>query len=470
MKRFSAVFLVFVMLLTFAPVVGAEEAATERAFQFSYYKEEDFRLEFQGESLELIDLPETVNFSMFSVRIVDNNGVARKEVFLEPVDGRAVVSMDGLDKSKSYYFELYTLGMNIHYWSYVYGQELEIRHDGDGWGFVQSRVLAENKRIFNSSRMDREAQEYYLRPSQDIQSGDPRIIAKAKEVVGTRKSMDAALALYDYVTNSGYYDWSGKVGAVDAVSTLDTMVGVCENFANLYVALCRAAGLPAKVVNGSDVRGVGHSWAEVFVNSMWIIVDPTFGLTGNYQNGVKSRTETQNYRYFDSTIEAFSLDHRYVKYDESMIPPVKSRTAVVLPLAGKLVIDGKIIDNIEVLGIEGRSDAMLRSFAAALKGTGKEFSVDWDRGRYAILIKTGEEYVLTGVEGTAVVANGSKNATTALSTLFKDDRRIYMEWWGIDGSSYFQIRDLCELLDIYITWDESLRVIWIDTTRGYELE
>lgn len=56
--------------------------------------------------------------------------------------------------------------------------------------------------------------------------------------------------------------------------------GDCTEHALLFVALSRAAGVPARLVHGL-VRGDGdallwHEWAEVWAGS-WIAIDPTFG-------------------------------------------------------------------------------------------------------------------------------------------------------------------------------------------------
>ncbi|MCS7106431.1 MAG: transglutaminase domain-containing protein, partial [Candidatus Aenigmarchaeota archaeon] len=65
------------------------------------------------------------------------------------------------------------------------------------------------------------------------------------------------------------------------------MHGVCADKANLFIALCRAVGIPARYVlifycnlksKVKDFpRKVGHVAAEVYLNNEWKIVDPTFG-------------------------------------------------------------------------------------------------------------------------------------------------------------------------------------------------
>ncbi len=52
--------------------------------------------------------------------------------------------------------------------------------------------------------------------------------------------------------------------------------GVCQDYAHIYVALCRMAGFPARYVAGMAVgEGATHAWAEVWQDGAWIACDPT---------------------------------------------------------------------------------------------------------------------------------------------------------------------------------------------------
>ena len=66
--------------------------------------------------------------------------------------------------------------------------------------------------------------------------------------------------------------------------------GVCQDFAHAMLALCRAAGIPARYVSGyihANPRGdehligaeASHAWVEAFVpGNGWVGFDPTSGL------------------------------------------------------------------------------------------------------------------------------------------------------------------------------------------------
>jgi len=55
--------------------------------------------------------------------------------------------------------------------------------------------------------------------------------------------------------------------------------GVCQDYAHLMLALCRAIGLPARYVNGF-IQGEGqtHAWVEVSDGTVWHPYDPTHDL------------------------------------------------------------------------------------------------------------------------------------------------------------------------------------------------
>jgi hypothetical protein len=69
------------------------------------------------------------------------------------------------------------------------------------------------------------------------------------------------------------------VGVPSALATLHQRVGDCNEHTQLYVALARAAGIPARVAAGLaylDGKFYYHAWPEVWLER-WVAVDPTFG-------------------------------------------------------------------------------------------------------------------------------------------------------------------------------------------------
>jgi len=115
-----------------------------------------------------------------------------------------------------------------------------------------------------------------------IQSDHPDIVALAKRIVGEETDARRRVnRLADWVFENLKKDYSAALSS--ALDVLQTRSGDCSEHTILFVALCRAAGIPAEEVAGVVYgRGFGgflyHAWARVYVGE-WVEVDPTFNET-----------------------------------------------------------------------------------------------------------------------------------------------------------------------------------------------
>jgi len=117
----------------------------------------------------------------------------------------------------------------------------------------------------------------YLDPASNIQCDDPEIIQKAEEIVeGAESEMDAIVRILNWVRYNVQYTCSKDlkvcegVTFIDAKRTLKHRKGNCVNFANLSIALLRAAGIPAKRSGGyvadSEYESLAcHAWIAVYI-------------------------------------------------------------------------------------------------------------------------------------------------------------------------------------------------------------
>jgi len=117
----------------------------------------------------------------------------------------------------------------------------------------------------------------YLGPEFFVQCDDPEIIQKAEEIVeGAESEMDAIVRILNWVRYNVQYTCSKDlkicegVSFVDAKRTLKYRKGNCVNFANLSIALLRAAGIPAKMSGGyvadSEHESLAcHAWIAVYI-------------------------------------------------------------------------------------------------------------------------------------------------------------------------------------------------------------
>jgi hypothetical protein len=117
----------------------------------------------------------------------------------------------------------------------------------------------------------------WLAPEPLIESRDPRIAAQARQILEReRDPAKAAARLTHWVHENLRREATHSVP--NAVRVLETRRGDCNEHTTLFVALARAAGLPARSVAGLvylDGRFYYHAWPEVYLGD-WVAVDPTF--------------------------------------------------------------------------------------------------------------------------------------------------------------------------------------------------
>jgi len=117
-----------------------------------------------------------------------------------------------------------------------------------------------------------------LQPEPLVQSDDPRIQAQARLIVGRERRAGRVAEL---LTRWVYQNLEKEitVSVPSAAQVLETRSGDCNEHTVVYVALARAAGLPARTAAGVVyLRGrfFYHAWPEVWLGR-WVAVDPTFG-------------------------------------------------------------------------------------------------------------------------------------------------------------------------------------------------
>lgn len=86
-------------------------------------------------------------------------------------------------------------------------------------------------------------------------------------------------ALLCSVVHATLHYTPGSTGvATTAEQALAQNAGVCQDYAQLYLALARLAGLPARYCMGLTIgEGATHAWAEVWLDGLWCGFDPTRG-------------------------------------------------------------------------------------------------------------------------------------------------------------------------------------------------
>jgi transglutaminase-like putative cysteine protease len=111
-----------------------------------------------------------------------------------------------------------------------------------------------------------------------LEVDNPEIKALAVRLRGTEKDPRVVARRI----NSWVYDSVEKkitVGLPSALATLHSRKGDCNENTQLFIALARASGVPARVAAGLaylDGKFYYHAWPEIWLER-WVAVDPTFG-------------------------------------------------------------------------------------------------------------------------------------------------------------------------------------------------
>ncbi|HEX8772895.1 MAG TPA: transglutaminase domain-containing protein [Pyrinomonadaceae bacterium] len=117
----------------------------------------------------------------------------------------------------------------------------------------------------------------YLRSSFGIDASAPQVVKLAREIAGKeRDGRSVAHKLGEWT----YTNLKWKRVESSNVETLASREADCLEHSELYVALARSLGLPARVVTGAAFSGGSfgsHAWVEIYLGR-WVEVDPTWGM------------------------------------------------------------------------------------------------------------------------------------------------------------------------------------------------
>jgi transglutaminase-like putative cysteine protease/sugar lactone lactonase YvrE len=132
--------------------------------------------------------------------------------------------------------------------------------------------------------IDKDIRQKYLVDEEKYCIHDPTIVQAAKEAVGDEKRPYWLMRkIYKYVRDHMFYELSGGWNVAPAV--LKRGNGSCSEYSFVFIALCRAAGLPTRYVGSVVIRGddastddVFHRWCECYLPGYgWVPVDPSGG-------------------------------------------------------------------------------------------------------------------------------------------------------------------------------------------------
>lgn len=157
---------------------------------------------------------------------------------------------------------------------------------------IYASDLSNALRVVRSASVTLPDPEPWLAEERFLEKDAPEIQKVARSIVG-RDDLDTLRQIVAYVGKTLTYakDDPADVGAL---AVLRKKQGVCSGFADLFVALCRAKGIPARCCTGyvATTRDPLHRWAEAFIRNVgWVPFDPTHIAAG------ATRFETMRVHY-----------------------------------------------------------------------------------------------------------------------------------------------------------------------------
>lgn len=121
----------------------------------------------------------------------------------------------------------------------------------------------------------------YSRPNAMIESQDPRVVALAqKATAGLADPWQKAQAIEHWVFEN-IQKKNFETSFAPASEVARDLTGDCTEHSVLTAAMCRAVGIPCRVVVGliydDPHQAFGfHMWDEVYVNRRWVAIDAAF--------------------------------------------------------------------------------------------------------------------------------------------------------------------------------------------------
>ena len=162
------------------------------------------------------------------------------------------------------------------------------------------KVIGSSKLYTNSkakkTTLSQDLIKKYTQPDKYWEKDNPAITSKLTEILGSNLPSETSAKIkliYRYVVNNLKYDsgrLNGDIERLGAVTILNNpSSAVCMEFTDLFIALSRAAGIPARELDGyaytsnpslrplSLTKDILHAWPEYYDEKRgWVMVDPTW--------------------------------------------------------------------------------------------------------------------------------------------------------------------------------------------------
>ena len=152
----------------------------------------------------------------------------------------------------------------------------------------------------------------------------------------------------------------------------------------------------------------------------------------------------------------------------AMIPTIAfAKTYTALPTGQTVTMNGVKVD-FAAYNINGNNCFKLRDLAAAINGTEKNFNITYNRDNDSVEITSLTPYT-TGNSGISeYTKKGNQKATNSPQSIYLDGKKVTLQAYSVLDYNYCKLRDVADLLDFAVDWNENTNTVNIGTDRGYD--
>lgn len=324
-----------------------------------------FKFQQQSGSLDDV-LPKNVYQVSYEFDMFNLPEEAFVKAYLPQSNGRQIIRPFTNQQDSSQFSTIPTAGGTVGKWEFKNQPDAVFKYDFE----VEAKSIAytlPEPMLYEDHYAD--SLSTYLMASEYIQVNHDSIAAMAKKLrrYNVYFSLKSNFDFVSQITNSG------TSALTDAVTTLRRKRGSCNGKSRLFVALCRAQGIPARVVGGiilgTEEKRTSHLWAEIFYQGHWIPFDVLnqhfaelpanylevytgdhFLITHTKDIGFDYQFKVQK-KYQTATVHASNRTHLWSLVTSAGIPMGLLRGILLLPLAALIIAIFKNVVGLKTFGI-----------------------------------------------------------------------------------------------------------------------
>ncbi|MEO2512459.1 transglutaminase-like domain-containing protein, partial [Clostridium tertium] len=181
-------------------------------------------------------------------------------------------------------------------------------------------VILETHPLIIQQELNIERLEKYLMPTKSIESDSKDIKKLVENLIRNEKDKLIIInKILEFTRNIEFDDelstriYEGE-DTQSALNTINIMKGGYSECTNVFIALCRAANIPAKFILGKTSKNLYHTWAEVYIQGVgWIPVETRINIPVDINKGYFGITNKhikiyEGVDFEDINVKLYNLD------------------------------------------------------------------------------------------------------------------------------------------------------------------